>query len=137
MSVVRSQRSTSGMEFVNTARNLAKATMVFCANHLPKKYTFYLGQELCQNAMAVHRCVVRANEIYPKGPNEVWERRRLFLEAYGSLGVLDSLLSMIPDTVPVKASSLEEISGMIISEKKLVRGMLERDEKRFKNLANQ
>ena len=46
MSVVRSKRGVSEMEFLNTARQLELFTMRKCKNAIPKSYTFYLGQPL-------------------------------------------------------------------------------------------
>ena len=48
MSVVKSQRSQSQLEFLRTARNLQIYTVQKCVNTIPKRYTFYIGQRLVE-----------------------------------------------------------------------------------------
>lgn len=53
MSVIKSQRSNSAVEFLHTARELELFTIRKVVN-FPKRYTFYVSQPLAASAASVH-----------------------------------------------------------------------------------
>ena len=74
MSVVRSKREESNMEYIHTARELQIYTIRKCAG-FPKRYTFYVNQPIADHANKIYRCVVMANSVYPTNAHEVQIRR--------------------------------------------------------------
>lgn len=70
MSVIKSKRTTSDMEFLVTARNLQIYTIQKCVN-FPKRYTFFVPQPLANATVRVYEDVKRANSIYPINQHEV------------------------------------------------------------------
>lgn len=64
MSVIKSKRNESGMEFIHNARTLQIYTIKKCVA-FPKRYSFYMGQPIVQMATEIHNDVKRANSIYP------------------------------------------------------------------------
>ena len=54
MSVIKSQRGLSEMEFLNNARKLEIYTIRRCVNTIPKRYTLYLGQHLADAATQIY-----------------------------------------------------------------------------------
>lgn len=81
MSVVKSKRKESSIEFIHTARELQIYTLKKCVG-FPKKYTFYLGQPIAESARRIHEYVKMANSIYPTNAHEVQLRRDYLLKAY-------------------------------------------------------
>ena len=54
MSVLKSQRGLSEMEFLNNARKLEMYTIRRCVNTIPKRYTFYIGQNLASITTSIY-----------------------------------------------------------------------------------
>ena len=93
MSVIKSKRSTSDMEFLATARKLEIYTIQKCVN-FPKRYTFYVSQPLAAAATRIYEDVKRANSIYPLNQHEVQIRRDYFLHANAELQSMISQLEV-------------------------------------------
>ena len=64
MSVIKSNRSESEMEFIHTARQLQIYSIQKCVG-FPKRYTFYVSQPIANSATRIYEDVRRANSIYP------------------------------------------------------------------------
>lgn len=93
MSVIKSKRSTSDMEFLATARKLEIYTIQKCVN-FPKRYTFYVSQPLAAAATRIYEDVKRGNSIYPLNQHEVQIRRDYFLHANAELQSMISQLEV-------------------------------------------
>lgn len=85
MSVVRSERALSEMEFLHNARELQKFTIQKCVNTIPKRYTFFIANKLVDSAYAVYANVKKGNSIYPTNIDEVKLRIKFFLLANAEL----------------------------------------------------
>lgn len=77
MSVIKSKRSESNMEFVHTARELQIYTIRKCVN-FPKRYTFYVSQPIAASATRIHQYAKMANSIYPTNQRESQMRQCTF-----------------------------------------------------------
>ena len=60
MSVIKSKREESVVEFVNTARELNIFSIRQCTK-FPKRYTFYSIQKIADLADSIYESVVKAN----------------------------------------------------------------------------
>lgn len=134
MSVIKSKRSESQMEFLATARKLQAFTIRKCVNTIPKRYTFYVGTHLVDSATAVYEWVKRGNSIYPLNAHEVQMRRDCFLNAHAELQNLVSQLELAYEIVPFDADVLGEWSSLICTEIKLVKAVMKADRERYKNI---
>lgn len=137
MSVIRSQRGVSDMEFLNTARKLEIFTIQKCVNTIPKRYTFYIGQHLAESATTVYASVKKANSVYPTNPHEVQIRRDYFIKAYVELQNLISQIEVAYELLHFDTKVLEEWSALIATEISLVKGVMEKDKERYKKLLQQ
>lgn len=92
MSVLKSKRSESKAEFINTANEIYTRTIAFLTR-LPARYSRLLAADVSRLASEVLDHSEKANSIYPSDE----ERRRLreahLLEARASLMALDVHLS--------------------------------------------
>lgn len=74
MSVLKSKRGQSSMEFVETARVLEVKVLHLCIRS-PKRLTFFLTTEVMHLASEVHNEVRAANNTYPRNKHEAQLRR--------------------------------------------------------------
>lgn len=134
MSVIRSKRGESQMEFLATARKLQAFTIQKCVNTIPKRYTFYIGTHLADSATAIYDLVKKGNSIYPLNAHEVQMRRDYFLRAYAELQSLVSQIELAHEIVKFDPAVLGEWSSLISTEIKMVKAVLKADRERYKNL---
>lgn len=134
MSVIKSKRSESQMEFLATARKLQAFTIHKCVNAVPKRYTFYIGTHLADSATAIYEWLKRGNSIYPLNPHEVQMRRDCFLRAYAELQSLVSQIELANEILQFDPNILAEWSRLISTEIKLVKAVLKADRERYKNM---
>lgn len=134
MSVIKSKRAESQMEFLATARKLQAFTIHKCVNAVPKRYTFYIGTHLADSATAIYEWLKRGNSIYPLNPHEVQMRRDCFLRAYAELQSLVSQIELANEILQFDANILAEWSRLISTELKLVKAVLKADRERYKNM---
>lgn len=80
MSVIKSKRGESEMEFIHTARELEIYTIKKCIG-FPKRYTFYLAKPISDSAVRIHTYSKMANSIYPTNQHEAQMRRDYLLRA--------------------------------------------------------
>lgn len=134
MSVIKSKRSESQMEFLANARKLQAFTIQKCVNTIPKRYTFYVGTHLADSATAIYEWVKRGNSIYPLNAHEVQMRRDCFLNAYAELQSLVSQLELAYEIISFDANILADWSSLVYTELKLIKAVLKADRERYKNL---
>jgi hypothetical protein len=131
MSVIKSQRGLSEMEFLNNARKLEIYTIRRCVNTIPKRYTFYLGQHLADAATQIYANTKKANSIYPTNAREVQIRREFFLKAYVECQNLVSQIEVAYELIHFETKVLEEWSELIATQINLIKGAMTKDRKRF------
>lgn len=146
MSVPKSERGESEVEFVHTARELYIHTIRKCVG-FPKRYTFYVSQPLAQVAGRVYEYVVCANSVFPTSKADYELRRQYLQMAHAELRAMVSqieaageLFGLRHDGVPcgemddAEGRKLDHWMDMVNREIALVKGVLKRDAKRYESL---
>ena len=133
MSVIKSKRSTSEMEFLYNARQLQIHTIKKVAN-FPKRYTFYVSQPIAACATRIHECVKCANSIYPLNQHEVQMRRDYFLRANAELNNLVSQIEVANELFGIDMDAMKYWMNMVELEIRLVKAVMKADRERYKNL---
>ncbi len=133
MSVIKSQRSNSPVEFLHTARQLEIYTIQKVVG-FPKRYTFYVSQPLANTATHIHKMVKMGNSIYPQNQHEVQIRRDYFLKALAELQALVSQIEVAAQLFPIDGNQMRFWMDMVNKEDRLLRAVLNREKERYKNL---
>lgn len=134
MSVVKSQRNESTMEFLVNARKLQAYTIRKCVNCIPKRYTFFIGTELAGSATRIYESVKKGNSIYPINQHEAQMRRDYFLTANVELQSLISQIELAEEMLSLDKSVVQEWSKLIATESRLVKAVMKSDREKFKDL---
>lgn len=133
MSVIRSARSVSEVQFLHTARELQIYTIQKCVG-FPKRYTFYVSQPLAAVATRIYEDVKRGNSIYPANQHEAQLRRDYFLQALAELQNLISQVEVAYELFRFDANIMEHWMELVDTEMKLVKALLKSDKSRYKDL---
>ena len=133
MSVIKSQRNESEMEFVNNARKLQIHTIKKCVN-FPKRYTFYVSQPIANCATRIYEDVKCANSLYPTNQHEVQMRRDYLLRANSELNSLVSQIEVAQELFGIDGDAMKFWMDIIEFEIRLVKGTLKKDRERYKDL---
>lgn len=140
MSVPKSKRGESPMQFVETARKLEAHAFYVCTK-APKRYMPFLTARLMQLASAVHEEVRAANNIIPKNQHEAQMRRDHLTRANIALQNLDPKLALLYDSIlqnpegcPWIDSAMKDFGLLIAAEAKLIAKTKKADRDRYKNL---
>lgn len=135
MSVLKSHRTESNVQFLDTARELEIYTLQQCMK-FPKRVTFYLSQPIVSLSQAVLNNAKAANSIYPHNAHEAQMRRDCLIKANNALQSLVSQLDIaqgvvgdVPDKVWLHWMEL------IADEARLLSGVQRSDTERYKKLA--
>ncbi len=133
MSVIKSQRTESEIEFLHTARELQIYTIKKCVG-FPKRYTFYLSQPIAEAATHVHEWVKMANSIYPVNAHEVQLRRDYFLRANAQLNSMVSQIEVAHELFGLEPNVMKYWMDLVDTEIRLVKGIMKKDRARYKNI---
>lgn len=133
MSVVKSNRSASDLQFLYTARELQIYSIKKCVG-FPKRYTFYVSQPLANIATRIHEDVKKGNSIYPTNQHEAQIRIDCFLKAKAELNNMVSQIEVAKEIFDIEPEAIKHWMGLISSEIKLVSAVIKSDRGRYKNL---
>ena len=133
LSVIKSKRDESEIEFVHTARQLQIHTIQKCVN-FPKRYTFYVSQPIAACATRIHEYVKCANSIYPLNQHEAQLRRDYMLRANAELNSLVSQIEVANELFGIEGDKLKYWMDIVEKEMRLVKGTMKKDRERYKNL---
>ena len=133
MSVIKSQRNISEMEFIANARKLQIFTVRKCVS-FPKRYTFYVSQPIANSATRIYEDVRRANSIYPLNQHEAQMRRDCFLRANAELYSLISQIEVAQELFGIEMGVMQNWLDIIDFEIRLVKAVMKSDRERYKNL---
>ena len=133
MSVIKSKRNESEMEFIHTARQLQIHSIQKCVG-FPKRYTFYVGQPIAEMATRIHEYVKCANSIYPLNQHEVQLRRDYLLKANAELNSLVSQIEVAGELFGIEGDKMKFWLDIVEKEIRLVKGTLKKDRERYKDL---
>lgn len=140
MSVYKSRRGTSAVQYVETARQLQIFTISNCVK-FPKRYTYLVVNKLASLAEDIDTHVRIAEAIMPTNLHEAQMRRDEFNLAFGLLNSLDDKLQLMYDIVKKNPNwktefkwlpnAMLEWGNLIQKEKNLIVGVKKTDRKRF------
>ena len=133
MSVVRSKRGESEMEFIHNARELEMYTVRKCVG-FPKRFTFYINQPIANCATRIYEDVKMANSIFPTNQHEAQIRRDYLLRANAELYTLVSQIEVAHELFGLEPNVMSHWSGLIDKEIRLVKSLLKKDRERYKTL---
>lgn len=133
MSVVKSERGESEMEFIRTARELQIYTVRKCVG-FPKRYTFYTSEHIASLAEDIHNRVKIANSIYPTNAHEAQLRRDQFILAKAELNSLISQVEVAHELFGLEPNIMKYWMDLIWKEIRLVKGVMKSDSEHYKDL---
>ena len=140
MSVIKSMRGESTMQFVETARRLELHAFSVCTKS-PKRYSTLLTNRIFELASTVHEEVRAANNIYPKNKHEAQMRRDHLTNANIALQNLSPNLTLLydailqnPEKCPWIDHAMKEFGEYIVDEAQLISKVKKSDNERFKDL---
>lgn len=135
MSVLRSKRGLSNVEFLKNARDIEVA-FIGAAKNKPKRMLFYINKLLDLSWDLLSECK-RGNSIYPMCQEEAQLRRNHFIEARAITQALVSQIDVMRKVFKDEGFSIgqiEDLSKMLDNEIELLSGVIRNDRKRFKTL---
>ena len=140
MSVLKSKRGESAMQFIETARELEIYTIKQCAR-FPKRFMFLITKDIVALAKAVYNNVKAANSVYPTNAAEVQLRRNYLINANCELQCLISQLDIAREFVrntdsnkPINGKVWQTWLDLITTEAKLLSALKNKDKERYKTL---
>ena len=134
MSVIKSERDTSEVEFINNARKLEVFTIQKCVNIIPKRYTFYIGNHLADSAHEIYSNVVKGNSVYPTNRHEVQIRKDYFIKAMVEARSLVSQIDIAYEMLHFDIKIMKDWVKLISDEINLLKGVIKKDQSRYKNI---
>ena len=126
MSVIRSKRQESVVEFINTARELCSYSIKQCAK-IPKRYRFFISTDIANIANNVLDCVVRTNSIHPTNQHEFQIKHDLIVEAISGCESLVSKITLAEEIVGFDEHTMKEWMRLVSTELRLLRGVKKRN----------
>lgn len=133
MSVIKSKRGESEMEFIYNARQLQIYTLQKCVS-FPKRYTFYVSQPIADSATKIHQYVKCANSIYPLNQHEAQMRRDYLIRANAELNSLVSQIEVACELFGIESNKLHYWMSYVETEIRLVKAVMKKDRERYKDL---
>ena len=133
MSVIRSRRSESEIEFLHTARELQIYTIKKCTS-FPKRYTFYISQPIAGAATRIHEYVKMANSVYPTNAHEAQIRRDYLLRANAELNSLVSQIEVAHELFGLEPNVMNYWMDIVEKEIRLVKAVMKKERERYKDL---
>ena len=135
MAVPVGKRKESGMEFLKNARDIEEIFIDLRINK-PKRYTFFFDK-LLEYSFDLLSEVKAANSIYPENKSEVEMRQKYFKKALASCQILVSQVEVIHHKLKndgIQIGLVEQLAEKIDYEIKLIKGIIDKDKKRYKNI---
>ena len=133
LSVIKSKRAESDMEFIHTARELQIYTIQKCDN-FPKRYTFYISQPISEAATRIHQYAKMANSIYPLNAHEAQIRRDYLIRANAELNSLVSQIEVAHELFGLEQNVMKYWMDIVEREIRLIKGTMKKDRERYKDL---
>lgn len=135
MSVIKSKRKDSKVQFMQTTLELAAYTVELCRK-FPKSLTFYVSQPAAQAAKGAYANVKRANSVFPKTQKDLEKRIDLFQAARRELMVLSSEMDLAYELQKdnIKESAITKWHDLLADSYKLITAQIKSDKARFQDL---
>lgn len=134
MSVIKSERDTSEVEFINNARKLEIFTIQKCVNLIPKRYTFFIANKLADSAHEIYSNAVKGNSVYPTNRHEVQMRKDYFMKAVVEARSLVSHIDIAYELLHFDIKIMRDWMKLVNDEINLLKGVIKKDQARYKNI---
>lgn len=131
MSVIKNKRGLSGVQFLDTARELQIFTTRKCVK-FPKRYTFFITSSIVQCAINIHSYVKKGNSIFPSNADDAKLRREQFTLAIAELQNLISQINVAYEMFPVADKTMMQWMELIQKEISLVKNVIKKDKEKYK-----
>ena len=136
MSVIKSKRELSEMQFFQTAVDIQDKLIDFCMDekNVPKRYRFVYAMPLIEEGQKLVDNIVDANTIYPTTNEEVIERRKYQTKANANCEKIFQKLQSLRRHRQIDSGLLKEIVGMVVAEKGYITAWKKSDNQRYKEI---
>ncbi len=142
MSVLKSMRGESAMQFIETARRLELHAFSVCTK-APKRYERFLTARIMELASIVHEEVRAANNIWPTNKHEAQMRKDHLTNANIALQNLSPKLTLLydsilqnPESCPWIDNAMKVFGEYIADEAQLIAKIKKSDKERYKDLTD-
>lgn len=134
MSVLKSKRNESSVQFLDTALKLEEYTILQCMK-LPKRATFFVGQRVAELASGIADSVKSANTVFPNSIVTFEKRESYFIEAECYTQCLISKIALLKRmySSEFKENVWIEWNKMLIEMVRLLSSIIKNDRERKKN----
>ena len=134
MSVYKSKREESSVQFLETAREIQIHTIRQLAK-IPNKYKYYLSGEIAALAAKGHTLLKEANSIFPKSKAEAEMRILRFTEANAAYQALVSQIGVAEEFADFSDSSMTAWMDLISKELVMIKRLISSDKERYGKLS--
>lgn len=133
MTVLKSKRNISTVQFLQTAREL-QVYLIKQSVKMPKRYTFIINNKIADLATKIFIEAKSANSIYPINKEEVQIRRNHINAAIASLYSLISMIDLAKEIFNLEERVMIKSMALISEELKLLKALKNKDRERFRDL---
>lgn len=140
MGTVARFRNPSGIQFIDTMKDLANHT-IFYINRLPKSTRFIWQTKICELVQDALIHVAKANSVFVKYESDYTYRRRLLQSAMGNIDALEIYLATLATGGYYNSIAKGEDfpflkwGELIDRERSLIKKVMTKDEEAFKKIS--
>ncbi len=134
-------REPTTVDFIESAWELRLYTLKICVK-FPQRYKQWITDYIVRFSASAHIHAYEANRIYPKTKAEAEKRKAELTKAYNALDQMYAQIDLAYQTFQfdnatngkTNTAILEQWLPLVSKTQKLIKGVMESDRKRFKNL---
>ena len=134
-------RAPTNVDFIETVWELRLYTLKICVK-FPQRYKQWITDYIVRFSAMAHIHAYEANKIFPKTKVEAQKRKEELTKAYNALDQMYAQIDLAYQTFRFDGSANGKTNAEILKtwlplvskSQKLIKGVLESDRKRFKNL---
>ena len=102
---------------------------------IPKKHRYFIGKSLFNTTEKITENIYRANNIYPKSPEDLIKRNEYQKQALQECSLFLNLLELYSGVLPnLSYKDIEKYSKLAIRVKQLLSNWIKSDKDEFKKL---
>jgi hypothetical protein len=136
MSVPKSERSESQMEFLHQLRDLEVKIMRLISSK-PKKFQYFLNNHVLSHTVNAYSSAKAGNTIYAVTDEDVKLRRSYIYKAYCEIAELASQIEVFYEVYKsdgLTNNQIQDLSEHINLCRKLIKGVLQKDRETAKKI---
>ena len=130
-------RTATTLETLNVAKELSIEIYKVIMNEkkIPKKHRYFIGKSLFNTTEKITENIYRANNIYPKSPEDLIKRNEYQKQALQECSLFLNLLELYSGVLPnLSYKDIEKYSKLAIRVKQLLSNWIKSDKDEFKKL---